>query len=397
MSASSDRGMWRVFRQELRQIASRRALFLLLVPYPLLLLFVLTATFHQEVPTGLPVAVVDQDGSTMSRQIVRMIDETPDLAVVAKLPDLSEARKALVSNEVYGIVMIPPDMERDLLASKRPEVVVFHNSQMLTVGGIVARAAGAALGSFAAGVSIELRESQGQTAEEAEAGVNPIPVRQSPLFNPALDYTQFLLASSMPSVLQIFICASAVLAISRERRDRGGMARFVADGGRAWRALIGKLAPYGMIYLVMLWGADAVVFGYFGAPFRGDPGLYLLCSLLFVSACLSLGAFLGLVSDSPLIGLGYAGILTAPAFGFVGISFPRMAMNGFALAWGAALPLTPYLQLRIDQAVRGADAAMFLPTVGWLVALWGLYGGLALLLMRRQARPHEISAGELSG
>src|SRR5262249_16469408 len=48
-----------------------------------------------------------------------------------------------------------------------------------------------------------------------------------------------------------------------------------------------------------------------------------------------------------------ATLLTAPAFGFMGIGFPRIGMNDFAEAWGALLPGTWYLMARIDQTIRG--------------------------------------------
>ncbi|MFT3691386.1 ABC transporter permease [Paenirhodobacter sp.] len=358
------------FRREIRRIAAQPGLLFMLGPCPLLLFALLASIFHAGLPTGLPVAVVDLDGSQTSRQIVRMVDATPDLDVAARLPNLSEARQALLSGEVYGIVMIPENTERDLLSGARPEVVTFYNNQMLTVGGIVARASATALNGFAAGVSLQVRQAQGQDKAGAMAAVNPVPVQQSPLFNPALDYTQFLLAAVMPSMLQIFICASAVMALAQ---DRG-------------RPLVAKLAPYGIVFLGLMWLADAIIFGYFGAPFRGSIALHLAYTVLFVLACLSLGAVLALATRDTVRGLGLAGLLTAPAFGFAGIGFPRAAMNGFALTWGAMLPLTPYLQLRTDQVVRGADVAVSLPALAWLGGLVLLYGGLAWALSVREGR-----------
>jgi ABC-2 type transport system permease protein len=46
-------------------------------------------------------------------------------------------------------------------------------------------------------------------------------------------------------------------------------------------------------------------------------------------------------------------LLTAPAFGFMGIGFPRFGMSAFAYGYGALLPGTWYLTARIDQTVRG--------------------------------------------
>jgi len=370
----------------LRQIAARPALAFMLGPYPLLLFVLLATVFYAGLPTGLPVAVVDQDGSQTSRQIVRMLDDTPELTVTAEVQTLAAAKRALMAEQVYGILLISEHAERDLLTGNQPEVVVFYNNQMLTIGGIVARSATAALNTFATGTSVQLREARGQTADEAMIGVNPIPIQQSPLFNPSLDYTQFLLATVMPTVLHIFICVSAVLAISRDRHSRASLARVVQLGRSTLRAMAGKLAPYGIAGLLMLFFADVIMFGFFGVPFHGSLALHLAYSVLFVATCLSLGALVALVAADTVAALGLAGILTAPAFGFAGISFPRLAMNGFSQAWGAMSPLTPYLQLRTDQVVRGTEMAVSLPTLAWLAALFVLYSGSAALLLSRQAR-----------
>ncbi len=379
-------GFQRVLRRELRQIAARPALAFLLGPYPLLLFVLLATVFWAGLPTSLPVAVVDLDRSQISRQITRMVDDTPELTVTAQLPTLAAAKQSLLAGKVYGILLIPEHAERDVLSGTAPEIVTFYNNQMLTVGGIVARATGTAIGTFSVGLSVQMRQARGQSTEDALIGVTPIPIQQSPLFNPALDYTQFLLATVMPTVLHIFICVSAVLCIARDRHSLGGMARLVRLGGTPIRALAGKLVPYGIAGMITLFCADAIIFGTFEAPFLGSLGLHLVYSVLFVATCLSLGALLALVAGDTVAALGLTGVLTAPAFGFAGISFPRFAMNGFSQAWGAMSPLTPYLHLRTDQVVRGADVAVSLPALAWLAALFFLYFGLALWLLARQAQ-----------
>ena len=103
--------------------------------------------------------------------------------------------------------------------------------------------ANAAVGTFSVGVSIQVRKSKGQIAYEAMAAKNTIPLQRSPLFNPALDYTQFLLSAVMPAVLQIFICASAVMAFARDRHSKGHMSRLVRLGQTPIKSMLGKLSP----------------------------------------------------------------------------------------------------------------------------------------------------------
>ena len=384
-------GFWRIFRRELRQIKKRPRLAFMLLPYPLLLFALLCSIFYEGLPTALPVAIVDQDDSNVSRQISRMVDETPELEIVARLSNLTEAKRAISKGQVYGVVLIPNHTERDLLSGQRPEIVTFYNNQVLTIGGIVSRAANAAVGAFSVGVSIQVRKSKGQIAYEAMEAKNTIPLQRSPLFNPALDYTQFLLSAVMPAVLQIFICASAVMAFARDRHSKGNMSRLVRLGQTPIKSMLGKLAPYALAYLTTLLLADSILFVFFEIPFKGSLLLHLGYTVLFVFSCLSLGTFLALLAKDTLGSLGLVGILTAPAFAFAGISFPRMMMNDFSFVWGGAIPLTPYLQLRTDQVVRGAETWVSLPTLGWLLLLLCLFCGMSLLLLTKQAKTKDVS------
>ena len=74
-------GFRRALLAEVRQIGRRPGLMFMLAPFPLLLFAILAAVFHLGLPRDLPIAVVDQDRSTLSRQIVRMVDATPEVAV----------------------------------------------------------------------------------------------------------------------------------------------------------------------------------------------------------------------------------------------------------------------------------------------------------------------------
>lgn len=383
-------GFWRVFRRELRRIQARPKLMFMLGPFPLLLMLLLAAVFSEGLPRDLPVAVVDNDRSMLSRQAIRMVDATPDVAVKLQVPNLAEGKQAIIRGDVYAVVLLPEGMERDLLNARQPEIVTFYNNQLLTIGGIVSRATQRALRTFSAGISLRVLTSSGLPEEVAREAVLPIPVQQSPLFNPALDYTQFLLAALIPTVLLIFISASASLNMARDLQQYNGARNLLRLGGAPLKVLIGKLLPYGIVFLITLTFGDAILFGYFEAPFQGRVLFHATYSILFVVSSLCLGTLIGVVTKDTIAALGMTGVLTGPAFGFAGISFPRLLMNNFAWAWGGLLPLVPYLELRVDQVLRGAPIETSLPALGWLVLQTLVYGGTALLLLERNAaRPPQ--------
>jgi ABC-2 type transport system permease protein len=113
----------------------------------------------------------------------------------------------------------------------------------------------------------------------------------------------------------------------------------------------------------------------------------VLAAILFIFACQLLGTLLVVVTLRMTTALSIAGLLTAPAFGFMGISFPRLGMNAFPHAWGALLPGTWYLQARVDQTIRGTPLDLSLPPIvilaAYVVVLASLCG-LRLDTLRRR-------------
>jgi ABC-2 type transport system permease protein len=234
--------------------------------------------------------------------------------------------------------MLPLDLERDAYAGRRPEVVFFYDNQHMTVGGILARGVTNAVGETCAGVRVALRNSQGQPVELAQAAIAPIPMHQNTLFNPALNYAHFLLAALLPAVLQIIVVTTSAYSVGLDIEGRYRLATLRRLGGGLWPALFGKLLPHTLVFLVIYGLADSVLFGYLEMPLRGQEWLLVVATTLFIFACQLLGTLLVVVTLRTAAALSIAALLTAPAFGFMGISFPRLGMNAFPYGWGASCP-----------------------------------------------------------
>ena len=394
MFEKSPSGFRRVFRRELIVIAHRPGLAFMLGPFPLFIIFLMAAVFSSGLSTDLPITVVDLDGTSASRQVVRMIDATSGVEVTSRLPTLKEAKQELLSGRSYAVVLIPDNMERDLLAGRSPELVTLYNNQLLTIGGIVSRATATAFNTFKAGAAAQTLIARGQVLEEARVAIRPVPVQQSPLFNPSLDYVQFLLAALIPTILQIFIASSAALSVARDAQHVRGLPRLLSLGGGPVRTILGKFAPYVMAYLLSLLVADAVMFGLLGATFNGNLFFHVIYTIGFTLACIFLGGLLGVIAGETVGAFGMTAVLTAPALGFAGISLPRITMNTFAWAWGGLLPLTPYLQLRTDQVLRGAPVDVSLSTFGWLMAQVVIYGLSLLIMLHIASKPKRVEETE---
>ncbi len=381
MPAPMRPGFLSVALRELDWLRRDRVALILVLGVPLLAIVLLSLTFSNAVIRDLRVDVVDQDRTRTSMTYVQAVNAAPGLNVARRSGDLTTAMHAVRSGEVIAVVYIPRGLERDIIAGKRPQIVILHNKQYFTPGNI-------ASGALAAAVSNATADLPAAPPGAAGYAPGPLVVEQYVLTNPALNYAQFLLRAILPTVLHVVIAIAAGYAVGSEfgSRDTGASrdmrAWLAAAGGDPLTALIGKLAPYfGIFILVMLVGAY-VIHDLFQVPFRGDAALMGVAGCAFVAAYLCVGALFQLLARNLAFGLSLTGIFCSPAFGFAGVGFPVLAMGGFARAWGSLLPLRWYMQVLSDQAARGVPAVDSIPPFAALVALMLAFLALATLRLR---------------
>jgi ABC-2 type transport system permease protein len=318
-----------------------------------------------------------------------MVDATPDTAVAIRVGDLAEGRGMILSGRIHGLLMLPLNLQRDVFAGRRPEVVFFYNTQTLTTGNLAVRGVTAALPTAAAAIRLSLRTAQGQPLEFAQADLQPIPVQTNALFNPTLNYVFFLLTALIPSILQVVMVTTAAYSVGLDVETRHRLRILRTLGGGLWSAMAGKILPYTVLFMLVLGLSDILLIAEFGLPLHGRSGLLIVAGLLFVLSCQLLGTLLALLLRPTASAVSIGTLLTAPAFGFMGIGFPRLGMNAFAYAYGALLPGTWYLMARVDQTVRGTPLELsWKPLLILLAFAVGLAGFVALKLesMHRAAR-----------
>jgi ABC-2 type transport system permease protein len=387
-------GFCLVFWREVSWLRRRLFLLMLTTVVPLILMAILISVFSEGLATRLPIAVLDLDGSNLSRQIIRTIDATPDTAVAVRVGDLAEGRRLIVAGESRGLLMLPQNLERDVFAGRRPEVVFFYNTQTLTTGNLTLRGVSAAVPTVAAGIRLAVRTARGQPVDAAQAALAPIPVQTHPLFNPTLNYAHFLLAALLPGVLQIVIITSMSYAIGLDVETPHRLRILGRLGGSLWAAIAGKTLPYTILFLFILGLSDIVLFGPLEMPLRGHDWMLVLAGTLFILACQFIGVALALFVTPMAKAVSLGTILTSPAFGFMGVGFPRLGMNAFAFGYGSLLPGTWYLMARVDQTIRGTPLDLswrpILVLAAFVIALAGIVA-LRLELTRESRRLAAIA------
>jgi ABC-2 type transport system permease protein len=367
-------GLVAVILREVDWIVHDRVASFLVLVVPLLAFAILSFTFSNAVVRELRVDVVDRDLSPTSAIFVQAVNAAPGVAVTRRSTDLNGAMQAVRSGAALAAVYIPRNLERDIEAGKRPQIVIFHNKQYFTPGNVASSALTAAVSAAMA----ELPRVPGA----AGYAPGPLVAEQYVLTNPAMNYAQFLLRAILPMVLHVVIAISAGYAVGSEFGRRSLLAWLQTANGSALTALVGKLAPYFGAFVVLLVVEAFIIHGGFQVSFRGDSIFLGAAGCLFIAAYLCVGALFQLMVRNLAFGLSLTGIFCSPAFGFAGVGFPVLAMGDFARSWGSLLPMRWYMQVLSDQAARGVPARDSVEPLAMLLLLAVVFLGLAVLRLR---------------
>ncbi|QRF60141.1 ABC transporter permease [Variovorax paradoxus] len=336
---------------------------------PLLAVLLIWWIFSAGLPERLPIGVLDQDRSALSRQIVRFLDATPGLRVVQRFDDEGAMARALTSGAVDAAVQLPRDLEREVKQGRTGQVVLLHNAQLGTHSSLIQRDVRTVVATVSGGVELAVRNKRGESMIAARATMEPLKAGTVALFNTSGDYEQFLGAALIPALLHILAMTAGAWAVGRELRDRsiGGWLGAAPRWHEALAALAGKLAlPFASLSLVgiaaMLW----ITAGRGWHPV-GSLGWTLFALVVFLALSIALGGFVAALTRSLRTALSATGFITAPAFAFGGVGFPLVAMPALAQLWAALLPYTHYIRVQMEQLQMGAPLAYSAATPLWMV------------------------------
>ncbi len=357
----------KVLVRELRMFAAHKTFSRLAVGLPLVAFLFFIVLFRHGVPRDIPVAVYDQDNTPLSRQLARMIDATPSARVAYEIQDMAEGEHLMKSGKIDAIVYIPRHLEKDVYSNTRTEVVAYINGVNVTKNGMLNKDIQTVLTSFSAGIQAQTLVKKGLSPHEAEQQMMPIYFEKHILFNPYINYAYYLLPTFLPLMLMLFVLLTTIFTIGVELKTGTAGRWFALAGNNVWIALSAKLLPYTVIFFSLALMMDTVLFKFVGVPLRGSVGMLFLSGLFFVLALQSIGVFLiGWLSNMRL-GLSIGGGYSVLAFTFSGLTFPFLAMDAPMHVLGCIFPLTFYMEIFIDQAMRGAPAFVSAAPLGYIV------------------------------
>ena len=241
-----------IWFQELRRVVKDEGvlIFFFFVPlaYPLMYSWI----YNNEAVHEVPVCVVDQSHSFLSRQFLRQCDASPDVRIAYYAQDMDED-KSLVSRQlVKGIYFIPSDFAEKVNRMEQGVISVYCDMSLMLAYKAIFQTA--QIVTMEMGNEIKTKLGGHYTTREETIATRPLDYADVPIFNPQGGYG----SSVLPAVLILILQQTLVLGIGLSAgtaRDENPYRNLIPVGDSRYESsfaiVLGKALCYFMVFAIM--------------------------------------------------------------------------------------------------------------------------------------------------
>lgn len=373
-----------IWRDELRLVLKDEGVLIFFIIVPLIYPLLYSWIYNNETVREVPVVVVDDSHSAMSRQFVRMCDASPDVQIKYHASDMDEAQMLMGRQIVKAIYRIPADFESNLMRMQQSVVSVYCDMSLMLTYKAAYQTALAVSQTMNKEIQIQLAGHYTKREEQIQAA--PLQCDDVALYNPGGGYGSAIL----PAVLMLILQQTLVLGIgmaagtARETNRFSDLVPIQSHYHGTFRIVLGKAMVYFMIYAVMGTWLTVVVPRIFNFPHLAQWYNLLMLMLPYTLACIFFGITVSCLvryRENVMLLMVFVSI---PLLFLSGASWPQSAIPGFwqGISWLFPSTFGVRAYVRLNSMGGSIGDVLTEYQILWLHVL--IYFVIACLVYRRQ-------------
>jgi ABC-2 type transport system permease protein len=367
-------------KKELLELRQDPRLFGVVILAPIIQLNVLGYAATTDVK-DIPIAIVDADRSTASRDLVHRFEASANFKIVAMPGSTSEIDSYLDRGEAWMVLSIPADYGRRVAAGRPTTIQVVADGTDSNSTGVAMGYAQTLIGGYVQDLTAAASPGGGPDGLPVAGLVQP-EIRV--WFNPRLESRDFMIPGIVALLLLVITTNLSAMAIVREK-EIGTLEQLNVTPLARWELITGKLLPYACIGIIDVVLVLIVAIYWFEVPMRGSiPLLFGMC-LIYLLSTLGLGLFVSTISQTQQQAMMTTiFFFLTPMMYLSGFIFPIENMPQWIQPLTYLIPLRYFLVIVRGIFQKGIGLEILWPQALALLA-WGL-GMLTLATLRSSKR-----------
>lgn len=310
----------RAFAQCWRAMLSDKGALTLLFVGGIIYSFFYPLPYSRESVRRVPVAVVDQDRSALSRQLTRYAAAHPSIQVVAVVADLAQAQDLLWRNEIVGTLFLPAGLQDKVLSGRAAEVEVAGNGLYLMLNKVALNGLAEVVGTVSAGIEIKRLGAATPSPAQAAQMRQPIAVNAVPLYNVREGYGSYIVPGVATLIIQQTLWMAITMMFGTWTQGRNCPLARDAAGYCGMLLAYASVAALNCVYFF------GFVFWWQDYPRGGNPAGLLLFIALFALTVAAFGIWLGTWFRTRERGAQLLIVTSLPILFVAGLAWPDTAL-----------------------------------------------------------------------
>jgi ABC-2 type transport system permease protein len=374
---------------EVQRILADRGVLGLIVMAPIIYGLLYPQPYLGQVLRGISIAVVDQDHTELSRDLVQALNADEAIAVRLRTDTLADAQSALDRHDVFAILAIPKDTERYVLRGQQARVAAYVDAAYFLLYSRTLQGISEAAATVSADVATRGARTNGSLVYAAMNRSSPVDYLSQPLFNPTGGYASYIVPAAFVLILQqTLLLGVASLGGGAFELD-GQPSRWLRSGPRA---VFGQALAHLCFALPGLALFLIVLPRVYGFSTLGRLEDLILMAVPFVLSVSFLAQFVSAWFRRRETAILLFIAVSLPLFFQVGVSWPVEALPDFIRAASRVVPSTSAIDgfVRINQMgasileVKRDWASLWILTI-----VYGLMAAAATVIVARMEARHE--------
>lgn len=349
--------------RELKALFRDKGFLLLALGGPLFYSVFYPLPYTHDVARNIPVAIIDEDKSPVSGQLIRMLRGAEEIAPVS-YNTLPEAKEGLEKRDVFAVLVLDKNFSKNLAKGVPASAHFYTDASYPIYYKQTVAAFQRILKTFSAGIEIKKLQAYGAGASAAVLR-SPLRLGVHQLYSPAGAYRNYLVPAVFVTVAyQIILMVIGLRAGALYEQKKKYSARL-----KPFQIWLGKMAAFLCFmagYFIYLFVLMFRLYGFSGGE---NVGAWFLFYILFAVATVGLGLTLGGLFKARESSVMFIVVTSLPLVFMSGVIWPVWKMPLVIRMFRLCIPLT----YGITGMVR-----LFIMNASWAEA-WPYACGLSML------------------
>lgn len=369
-----------LIKREFQLFFQNKVLMVLFLGAPIMYGILVGSVYKKGTVTDIPIIVVDEDQSPLSRQLIDMFNENEVIYVASVLPDNFNSRVEALRKEATVVVTIPKNFSSNINYNRPTELTLFVNTSNTVTSNYAMMAANICAGTLKAGIQIKSLEKKGVPAYAAAQQYEPFKTTIIKQNFRSGNYLYFMLPGVLLTVFQQVMMLGLALSFASEF-ENGTFKDLVSRTKNVFELLLVKITPY----LLMSIFIYALYYGFsilYRMPIEIKGFAFWGSTILFLLSVSFLGTLVSIAIPTQLKATEILMVIATPSFILSGFTWPLSQMPAWVVSIANCIPLTHYLQIFRTLVIEKGSADLILDSIIGLASITLATSVLSILLLQ---------------